>query len=168
MSNLRTRTRRRRDHDALRGGEGKVDRVAVTVHDVALPTAAAEEAVAEAVRAATGITLEGGHGERVESMFRALVVSVRVTAGETNRSRVEIRVAEEGRNTALAVPLFLLAFVTVVPFVLLALRAARSGRRGARIRGVAAAIDRALTEAAQKRGGRSGGGRSPARSASPS
>lgn len=146
MSNLRTRTRRRRDHDALRGGQGGDGRASVTVHDVALSTEAAEDAVVEAVRAATGITLDEGYGERVESMFRALVVSAEVFEAGEGASRVELRVAEEGRNTALAVALFLLAFLTVVPFVVLALRASRSGRREDRVRDAARAIAKALAE----------------------
>lgn len=140
MSNLRTRTRRRRDHEALRGGS-RTGRAFVASHQVALDASAATRRVHEAVRAATGIMLVDGGGERVEGFFRALVVSATVTPTDASSSLVEVRVRERGRNTGIALVLYVVAAVTIVPFLVLLARGATGARaRERRQRAVGEAI----------------------------
>lgn len=143
VSNLRTRTRRRLEHDARRGGPREGPAFAASYELPVGPAPAALRADA-AVREVTGIALVRGAGERPAGFFRVLVVAVSVAPSGVVGARVDVRVSERGRRTGFALALYALAVLSVIPFV--ALLAHRPGVRGAaRRRAVGEAIGRALT-----------------------
>lgn len=154
--NIALRNRRRREHEAKRGGRSaKTSFVTVEVRLPLSPTAAGEK-TRNAVREATGIDLaaldadpsgaRAGSGAVALTTFSELAVDVEVVPRSADRpdgpteSDVRVALGSSGRNTGLALVLYLLAALSIVGLIVLALRSRGEPPERARLEAMAARI----------------------------
>jgi hypothetical protein len=141
--NIALRNRARREHEGKRGGRSTKTSIVTVDADLALPADAAEQRARHAVREVTGIDVTDRVGAIPLGTFSELVAEIDVSPiGGASKVRVALRT--EGRNTVLAVSLLVLAVLSIVGIVIVAMRTRGRPKEQARLQAMAARIATAL------------------------